>query len=198
MPSNPDDRLVAAIGMMGSESAAGDGEAVNAFRLATRLLRAQGMTWADVADLAFVRTPPQAEGSAPSPSPSTGGGNSFTDIFDGMFSDFARGYQRREPPRQDPPRPSGKVRVHGVDVPREIAGTVRIVDADRAWRDGPMLVLEIVGESCIYGPLVCFAGSVQADLRDAHDRGKAVIARIRPPRAEGQMPVVGSASAFRG
>jgi hypothetical protein len=114
-----------------------------------------------------------------------------------MFNDFGRGFNRSGPTPNEPPRPRHRDRVSGVDVPREIAGKVRIVDADRAWRNGPMLVLEIVGENAIYGPLVCFAGSVQADLRDALDRDRAVVARVSPPRSEGQMAVVTTATAFR-
>ena len=193
--ADPNERLMTTICMMDRVAAEHDGEAVVAFRAATRMLKAQGLNWSQVAERAFGPT----QNSRPAPTPPTGG-RGFTDIFDGMFNDFERGFnskpQQSSPPPRDPPRPRRKERVTGADVPSEIVGTVVIVDADRAWRNGPMLVLDIEGENSVYGPLVCFAGSVQADLRAALAAGKPVMARVRPPRAEGQMPVVSTANPF--
>ena len=191
MPSDNKDRLIAAIGMMGADSAGGDGEAVNAFRQATRMLKARGLTWADVATRAFpAETGRASSDPRPSPAPAPQG---FADIFDGMFSDFARGFQRNARPT-GPTRPRHKRRITGADVPAEVVGKVSIVDADRAWREGPMLVLDIEGDDAVHGPLICFAASVQADLRAAHEVGRRVMVRVRPPRSEGHMPVVSSAT----
>lgn len=189
MASNPHERLIATIGMMDAAAAEHDGEAVNAFRAATRMLKAQGLTWKEIATRAL--DVPSLRPMEPSQSPTAA---AFGDIFDGIFTQtFATA---RRP--QTPPKPRAPSRLHGADVPAMIDGIVRVVDADRTARTGPMLVLEIIGDDTIFGPLVCFSAAVQSDLRTALADGLRVMARIQPPRTEGQMPVVTSATVMAG
>lgn len=190
MADNSNDRLIQTIGMMGAEPARdGDTTAITAFHAATRMLKSRGMTWRDLAERAV------GAGLAAQPldNPGVARAQGFSDIFDEMFAGFSRpgGFGSAQPKARAPKPPS---RLHGVDVPQSIRGIVRMLDADRKARTGPMLVLEIVGSETIYGPLFCFSASVQEELRKSIDQGLEVIARIQPPRAEGHSPVVVSAN----
>lgn len=192
MATNPDERLLATIGMMDATAGEHDGEAVAAFRAATRMLKAQGLTWAEIAKRALGPAAPSVP--APGSPRAHAHAQGFGDIFDGIFAETFAAARRP----QTPPQPRAPSRLHGADVPAMIDGIVRVVDADRTARTGPMLVLEIIGDDTIFGPLVCFSAAVQSDLRAALADGLRVMARIQPPRTEGQMPVVTSATVMAG
>lgn len=198
--ANPNDRLITTIGMMDATASEHDGEAVNAFRAATKMLKAQGLTWREIAQRALDKP-----GVRPMTTSETAKAQGFGSAFDGafadIFGDFGPGFRRPggfgSPPPEAAPAPKSRrgLRIHGVDVPAMITGAVRVIDADRKARNGEMLVLEIVGdEGEIYGPLVCFSGPVLTSLRRAIAGPKGVIARIQPPRTDTHMPVVVSVS----
>lgn len=196
MASNPQDRLIQTIGMMGAEAATeGDNTANAAFLAATRMLKQQGLTWRDIAERALGAEPRlQPLGEA-----GVAKAQGFSDIFDGMFAEtFGAGFGRgaaSPPPRAAPKAPS---RLHGVDVPETIRGIVRVVDAERHAKTGPMLVVEIVGSQTIYGPLMCFSASVIEELYKSIDQGIEVMAKIQKPRSDTQSPVIVSANVVGG
>lgn len=194
MATSPHERLLATIGMMDAAAAEHDGEAVNAFRAATRMLKAQGLTWTEIAQRALNVPSMRPTGMA-----QTAQAQGFGDIFDGIFAE-SFGAMRRPQAAQPAPTPRHRqpARLSGADVPEMVQGTVRVVDADRTAKTGPMLVLEIVGDGTTYGPLVCFSASMQAVLRHAVDTKATVIARVQKPRSEGHMPVVTSANVTGG
>ena len=197
-------RLGTIIGMMGATSNGGDGEGVNAYRLATRMLKGAGLTWSDIAERAL-RTPFGGMHATPSDdmARAQGFGSAFDDIFRGWDSDMggraSAWSQRRDPhaeranahARSQGARGAGgtRQRVSGLDVPASISGMIRIVDADRRWRGGAMLVFEVLGDHATYGPLVCFDEPLQARIRTAAASNAAMTLAIKAPRNEGQNPV---------
>ena len=162
MAGSTHDRLVAVIGKMGSNSNAGDGEAVNAFRQASKMLERQGLTWHDVAQSAFrgmtATARPKPE-PAPRPAPPP-------------------------PPTQPPPRArrhkaTGKRHMGGNEVPVTITGTIRLLDEARLIRRGATMVFEIETADTIYGPLTAQRGPLVDNILSCD--GRRALMRIRPP-----------------
>lgn len=155
------DHLIMLMGMMGATSSAGDGEGVNAFRLATKELERQGLSWRDVAEKAFRSKP--------------------SDIWQGTPP--RRESTRREPPPPPPPpqpKPEPvKIRRTGFDIHAAISGVVRVLDDDIKAR---LLIVEVESADCIYGPMIAYAGTVRDNILAAN-RHPATL-RVRPPRNE--------------
>lgn len=173
------DHLIMLIGMMGSTSSAGDGEGVNAFRMASRELTKQGLTWRDIAERALRAPPVQPRG-----------------IWQGEPVHREPPPRRREPnneytsaaPPPPPPKdepPPIKKRLTGFDVQAAISGVVRILDDDRKSK---LLIVEVEGRDVIYGPLIAYAGTVRDSLLAANNKQSTL--RIRPPRHETSMPQI--------
>lgn len=171
MSNKLNERLRAAIGMMGVESTAGDSEAVNAFRAASRMLKAAGLTWRDVAE------------------------RSFGQASDGWSPVSPWSAQTPAPPPPPPPSPAPhpasareKERLSGKDVPVTVIGTIRTLDGESQARKSQMLVLEVETDTAIYGPLMAYAGTLMDNLFKA--KGKRAMLRVRPVRDERQIPQV--------
>lgn len=164
------------IGMMGSTSSAGDGEGVNAYRLATRELARQGLTWRDVAERAFLHKHQPTRGIWQEPEPRRE-----------PRREPRNEYASKPPPPPPPPPepPPVRTRLTGFDVPAAIMGIVRILDDDRRSK---ILIVEVEGRDSIYGPLLAYAGTVRDSLLAANNRQGTL--RIRPPRHETSMPQI--------
>lgn len=183
------DRLITAIGMMGSTSSAGDGEAVNAFRAASAMLAKRGLRWSDVADLAFGPTrarhappaPPPQPSPARTPTSARGFTAMFDEVFDGVFATAGFGGTARGPGR-------ARRRIEGRAIPEIVSGRP---DIGPQPSDGPM-TLDIVGDMDTYGPLICILPSLQDALREAARESGQVMVGIRPPSSIGRHRVIAS------
>ncbi|MDH7971310.1 hypothetical protein QH494_03880 [Sphingomonas sp. AR_OL41] len=80
-------------------------------------------------------------------------------------------------------------RLHGTDIPETVSGTVTLIHSDQTKESDPVLVVEIVGDDEIYGPLVCFSAFTQATLRSAASNGRGVNVSVSRPRSDDRMPV---------
>lgn len=188
------DRLITAIGMMGSTSSAGDGEAVNAFRAASAMLAKRGLRWSDVADLAFGPTrgrkahPPSPPRPSPVPTPTSGRDFTamFDEMFDGVFSAAGFGGTARGP------RGAARARrrIEGSAIPGIVSG---LPDIGLQSSNGPM-ILDVVGDVDTYGPLVCILPSLQDVLREAARARGQVMVGVRQPSMPGRHCVVTSVS----
>ena len=201
MAGETDEQLIALIGMMGAESSAGDGEAVNAFRAASRALARRGISWRDFAIRALARpapAPAPAPAAPPRPAPTpapawdadvpwsrgpSGGTDPREDLRARRTQANEDLWARRG--RTPPPAPPQKPRRSGSDVPAALAGTIRIIDDDRRSR---ILVIEVDGKDAVFGPMLAYAGAARDNLIAA--TGRHATLRIRPARAEGYMPQV--------
>lgn len=160
------DRLIATIGMMGASTSDADATGVNAYRQATRMLGEQGMTWRDVADLAFgdgaARRGPIRPAAAAAPA------------------------SRGEPAPDG--RPREKTRHQGNDIPVTIVGTIRLLDDERRARASRMMLIEIETEDSIYGPMTAHAGPLMDNV--IKSGGKRAVLRVRPAREGRDAPQV--------
>lgn len=182
MSREGDDHLISLIGMMGSSSTAGDGEAINAFRVATRALERRGLSWRELAVMALrppVAARPIWQGPAPSATPRP-----------------EPKPNPAPPPRPAPPPEPDRIRKRGFQVPPAISGTVRILDDDRKGR---ILIIEVEGrvqgQDVVYGPLLAYAGTVRDTLLASNNHYGTL--RVRPPLHESSMPQVVSCSTVR-
>lgn len=181
--ADEDKRLIAAIGMMGVTSTAGDHEAIAAFRAASAILRTRKLTWNDVATRAFGA--PEAQKAEPAPpTRAKGFGDIFDDLVDTAFSTVGFGSTRRGGTGGGRPRR----RIGGRSIPEEIVGTVQPRPGG-GRDDGEIMTIDVVGEFDTYGPLICFARSVQIDAGVAAACGRQVTVRVRQPAEEGFMPI---------
>ena len=193
------DRLVRTISMMDRTSSCGDAEAESAFRMATKMLAEHGLTWTEIARRALGPT------ASATTTTELAKAQGFGDIFAGIFgetfagathgqSGFASPFFTPQGDRRPAAAPRSEV-FTGAAVPREVAGRVQIIDADRRSRNGPMLVVQLVagrpeyGEQR-YGPLVCFDADAIAALKTATEEGRSVIATVRPARIDSHMPTI--------
>lgn len=161
MAKDPNERLMQTIGMMGVESSAGDGEAVNAFRAATRMLKDAGLTWRDVAQRSFGTTSSYWK-SAPAPTPQPA--------------------PTAAPDAGPAPKPETreKMRISGRDIPVTVMGIIRALDSESKARKSEVLIFEVETETVIYGPMAAYAGTLMDNVFKA--RGKRAMLRIRPAR----------------
>ena len=174
MSRDGDDHLISLIGMMGSSTAAGDGEAINAFRVATRALAKRGLTWRELAERGLGAPAPKPIWQGPTPTPSPDAPR------------YADRTSAPPPPPPPPPPPDPeKPRKRGFDVPPAISGIVRIIDDDRKAK---LLIVEVEGRDARYGPLLAYAGTVRDTLLAANNRYGTL--RVRPPRHETSMPQI--------
>jgi type II secretory pathway pseudopilin PulG len=170
MSREGNDHLIRLISMMGAKSEAGDGEAMNAFRLASRALESRGVTWRDVALLAFAgeqkhkkiwqdepsRPKPREPEPTPAPSPSS-----------------------------PPPQETRKARKSSFSIPAAIGGIITIIENDRK---AGIVILDVEGKDVVFGPIIAFRGATRDKILEAD--GKYASLRIRPPLKEGHAPQV--------
>lgn len=190
------DRLITAIGMMGSTSSAGDGEAVNAFRAASAMLARRGLRWSDVADLAFGPTrarhaspppppPPPQPSPAPTPTSARGFTAMFDEVFDGVFATAGFGGTARGTGR-------ARRRIEGLEMPDVVSGLPDI----RPYSSKGPIMLDIIGDVHTYGPLVCMDPGLQESLHDAAASGRKVMVGLRRTTSPGRGRIVDSVTAY--
>lgn len=169
MSREGNEHLVRLISMMGAKSEAGDGEAVNAFRLASRALDNRGISWRDVALLAFSgEQKPKA-------------------IWQGEPV-HAQHQEPVSPPPTSPPPASQELRKDrksSFSIPAAIGGIVTIIENDRK---AGIVILDVEGKDIIFGPIIAYRGATRDKILEAE--GKYASLRIRPPLKEGHAPQV--------
>jgi hypothetical protein len=181
MARDGDDHLIALIGMMGSSTGAGDGEGVNAYRVASRALAKRGITWRDLAERAL-RTPPTPPRGIWQGDPSS---RQQQQRREERRDERARERAYSPPPPPPPPQqPKPKPRRSSHGVPAAIGGVISVIDDDR--RSG-IVVFEIDGKEAVFGPILAHRGAVRDNI--VAGNGRYATMRIRPPRQEGSMPV---------
>jgi hypothetical protein len=151
------------------------GQAI-AFNLASKALKAAGITWTDLLEAHLAQkgstTPPISEGV-------TG----FGDIFEGIFSS-AFASARRE--TQPAPQPARAI-VSGSHIPETVIGRIKVSDR-RPTKNGEMLVVQVENPTHNYGPLVIFSDKDIDKLGASPDA--AWFGRVRQPTSERHMPTL--------
>jgi hypothetical protein len=150
--------------MMDSMTSAGDGEAVNAFRIATKELERQGLKWRDIGERAFPKG-----------------------IYQGSWgqSNTHRQENRQESVKPKEPfvapkekeKEREKERLTGFEIPPAISGVINIMDDD--VKSG-VIIIEVEGQNNIYGPMIAYAGQVRDNLIKGNRHHGTL--RVRPPR----------------
>jgi hypothetical protein len=148
------------ISMMDSITSAGDGEAINAFRMATRELERQGLKWRDIGERAFPKG-----------------------IYQGSWGQ-SNTHKQQSPqesakPKEPPvaPKEKAKERLTGFEIPPAISGVINIMDDD--VKSG-IIIIEVEGQNNIYGPMIAYAGQVRDNLIKGNRHHGTL--RVRPPR----------------
>lgn len=151
-----------------------DGEAENAFRQASRILKGRGLRWSDIAPL------------VPAGSSSNRTRDPFASAFEGIFSDSfnrprrgTRTPQGKEAAPEAADEPFAKINVQGIDVPAEIYGAIEITDERKLAKGGTMIVFTVESIRTIYGPLVAFDAEVRRNLKAAAGTGVSLHLSIR-------------------
>lgn len=186
------------IGMMGAGTAGADGEAVNAFRLATRALNENGLSWREIAERAFApdavqrvnlqevyeqkrKQEEQEKAEREAAEKSRREKNPSEDTQGKYGHDRARNFYERT-------SKSGLNRIGGYDIPTTVRGVLQVVDDDRGMG---MVIVDVICEDVIYGPISAY-GDVREKIKTANR--KSVVLRVRLPRQRNYMPQIVSCS----
>lgn len=186
------------IGMMGAGTAGADGEAINAFRLATRALKENGLSWREIAERAFApdavqkvnlqavyeqkrKQEEQEKAERAAAEKSRREKNPGEDTQGKYGHDKARNFYERT-------NKSGLNRVGGYDIPTTVRGVLQVVDDDRGMG---MVIVDVICEDVVYGPISAY-GDVREKIKTANR--KSVVLRVRLPRGQNYMPQIVSCS----
>lgn len=204
-----DKRLAASMAMMERES---DSEALNACRMATRMLAARGLKWTQVAELITGRklgdimAPDSKQGPATRGHASADYGTGF-----GASASQAKPQPRPQPkpepkpqPRPQPkpepkPKPKPEARTNasprsiaGRGIPATIVGRIDLVDTQE-WGGGRYLNVTITayGDSVVYGPMSIFDDAAIEMALNAAEYGTVTVkARVRQCMEAGRNPII--------
>ena len=191
-------RIIMLIGMMGAGIEGAEGEAINAFRLASRALKENGLSWREIAEKAFApeavqkislqefyeqkRKQEERERSERRASENQRKEKNPGEDKQGKYGhERARNFYERT-------GKTGLNRVGGYDIPTTIRGVLKVVDDDRGM---DMVVVDVICEDVIYGPISAY-GDVREKIKAANR--KSVVLRVRLPRQRNYMPQIVSCS----
>lgn len=136
-----------------------------------------GITWEEIFDRAL---PPAADGSsAPSSTPDL---MAAADAMMGGFADMMRSSGQTHAPR-----PRTRRHLSGDEIPPTVQGRISIV-AEREWRGGTIMTVNVVNDDFVYGPMVVFQDASQVVARDAAERTAS--GRVDQPTNSSQSPVL--------
>lgn len=183
-----DKRLTAAMAMLTRES---DGEALTALRQVTRMLDERGMDWVKVAEMITGRAlgDVMALGGSQTSAPKPDMASAFADIFSGSSFAFKPAPAPQPAPQPAPAPKPRKRMIEGAFIPPFVTGSV-IVQDERSWRGGPMVIITILDEigNDEYGPITVFDQDIIKTIREGR-MGDVLTMSVRQPRKEGQNPV---------
>lgn len=215
MPEDPDERLLALISMMNASTAAGDGEAVNAFRMATRALQQRGLSWREFALLALsaqkfgptrTTTPTRPPRSAAAAARQAYEAELRREAEEAE-RETARARRRERERREDDLRRAEELRraetarqaeaarrMHtrrerrqGMAVPTLLEGRIVVLDDNKGLHMVTIDVEDVDGAT-IHGPILAEGNDQRLRILDSD--GKIAALRIRPPHSARFMPRV--------
>lgn len=185
-----DKRLAAIMGMMERDN---DAEALNAMRHATRLLKARGMSWTQVAEMITGRA--LGDMMAPDGLQRPAGGPRGASA-DSQWEDIAEILRKAAEaaaasgpfrPRKPRPPPTRKT-ISGESVPASVIGIMTLIRSDD-WNGRPFINVMITDyrKDRVYSPLTIFDPAIiqRAQAIFAASETRYVTATVRQPRTPG-------------